>query len=196
MSPAASLPTGSPSQRIAPSWRQHEGLSTGVATRCGAAFDLAGQRLQGGGVQRLLRLAFGLWVGREPETVQPTDMLAFDEHVTRRRDFRFEHRVLSQSTHQHAGAPVHETLRQTLVQGIRQPVLYLTRDALPMLWIGQPVRTVGYEVPGAHLRDARGQRVDVAIGAVERAEMRARTSRPESARARTMKPKSVATRSA
>ena len=43
------------------------------------------------------------------------------------RDFRFQHRVLSQAPHQHARAPVDEALGQPLVQRVRQPVLYPTR---------------------------------------------------------------------
>src|SRR5215207_8033885 len=36
-----------------------------------------------------------------------------------------------------------------------------------MLWVGQPVGAVGDEAPGAHLRDAVRQGVDVAVVAVE-----------------------------
>ena len=38
--------------------------------------------------------------------------------------------------------------------------------ALPMLGIGEPVRTVGREGPGPDMRDAVRQRVDVAVGVV------------------------------
>ena len=62
-------------------------------------------------------------------------MLTLDHHLAGRGDFGFQHRVLSQAAHQHAGAPVDKSLGQTRVQGVGQIVLYLTRDALPMLWI-------------------------------------------------------------
>ena len=101
------------------------------------------------------------------------DMLALDEHVARRGDLSLQHRILPQATHQHAGAPIDETAGETLVQSVRQLVLYKTRHALPMLWIRQPVGTVGDEGPGPDLRDARRQRVDLAIGAVERGQLRA-----------------------
>ena len=40
------------------------------------------------------------------------------------------------------------------------------RDALPMLRIGQPVRTVGHEGPGPDMRDPVRERIDVAVGPV------------------------------
>ena len=96
----------------------------------------------------------GLRIRHEMEAVQVTDMLALDRDVAGGRDFRFEHRVLSQAPHQNAGAPVDEALGEPLMKRVRQLVLYLTRDALPMLGIRQPVGPIGDEGPGAHLRDA------------------------------------------
>ncbi len=100
-------------------------------------------------------------------------MVTLDHDLARRCDFGFQHCVLSQAAHQHAGAPVDKSLGQTRVQSIGQTVLYLTSDALPMLWIDQPVRSIGDEGAGAHLIDARGQRIYVAVGAVETASCRA-----------------------
>ena len=51
------------------------------------------------------------------------DVLAFHHHVAVARDLSFHRGVLSQPTHQNAGAPVDETLREPFVQGVRQPVL-------------------------------------------------------------------------
>ena len=81
-------------------------------------------------------------------------------------DLGFQHRVLSQPPHQHAGAAVDEALGQPLVQRIGQLVLDRAGDALPMLRIGKPVRAVGDESPGPDMRDAVGEGVDVAVGAV------------------------------
>ena len=104
------------------------------------------------------------------------DMLTFDHDVAGRGDFGFQHRVLSQAAHQNARPAVDEPLGETFVQGVGQIVLYLTRDALPMLRIAQPVGTIGDEGPGSHLGDARRQRIDVAVGAIERRDWRANQS--------------------
>ena len=92
--------------------------------------------------------------------------MAFDDDVAGFVDFGLEHRVLAQPPHQHAGAAVDEALGQALVQGVGQLVLDAARDALPMLGIGEPVRTVGREGPGPDMGDAVDERIDVAIGAI------------------------------
>ncbi len=93
-------------------------------------------------------------------------MLAFDQNVAGRRYFGFEHRILSEAAHQHAGAAIDETLRETVMQRIGYAVLYPTRDALPMLGVVEPARMVGDEAPGSHLRETVGQRRDVAVHAI------------------------------
>ena len=64
-----------------------------------------------------------------------TNVLTFDQHIPICGDFRFQHRILSQAAHQNARSPVHEPLGEALMQSVRKTVLYLTRDALPMLRI-------------------------------------------------------------
>ena len=81
-------------------------------------------------------------------------------------DFGFQHGIFSQAPHEHAGPAVYEAFRQPLMQRIGQSVFDLARVFLPMFRIGKPVRPVGNEGPGADLRDAVRQRVDVAVGAV------------------------------
>ena len=98
----------------------------------GALLHLARQRFLRGGVEGLGGLAVSLRVGGEPEPVKLSHVLALDHHITGSRNFRFEHRVLSQAFHQHAGPAIDKSLRQPLMQRIRQTVLYPTRDALPM----------------------------------------------------------------
>ena len=66
--------------------------------------------------------------------------------------------------------------RQALVQRVRQPVLNCTRRVLPMLRVGEPIRAVGNESPGPDMRDAVGERVDVAVGAVGLGHLRANQS--------------------
>ena len=61
----------------------------------------------------------GLRVGHEMEAVQVADMLTFDRDVAGGRDFRFEHRVLSQAPHQNARAPVDKALGEPLMERVR-----------------------------------------------------------------------------
>ena len=132
----------------------------------GARFDLAGQRFLRGRIERLGFRAGGGGIGREHEAVEPADHMAFDRDFAGLSDFGFQHRVLSQPPHQHAGAAVHEAFGQTFVQRIGQLVFDGARDALPMLGVGKPVRSVGNESPGPDMRDPVGESVDVAVGPV------------------------------
>ncbi len=93
-------------------------------------------------------------------------MLALDQDVAGRRDLAFEHRVLFQPPHQHAGPPVDETGGQPLMQRVRQTILYRARALLPMGRVAQPLRAVGGEGPGADVGDAVGEGIDVAVGVV------------------------------
>ena len=89
--------------------------------------------------------------------------MALDHDLAGLVDLRFQHRVLAQPPHQHAGAPIDETFGQPLVQRVGEPVLDGARYALPMLGIGQPIRTVGRKRPGADMGDAGGKGVDIAV---------------------------------
>src|SRR5450631_4947342 len=57
------------------------------------------------------------------------------------------------------------------MQSVRQIVLYLTRDTLPMLRIAQPAGSVGDEGPGPYFGDPRRKRIEAAVGAVLRRDM-------------------------
>ena len=92
--------------------------------------------------------------------------MALDGDFASLSDFSFQHRVLSQPPHQHAGAAVHEAFGQAFMQRIGQLVLDRAGDALPMLRIGEPIRAVGNESPGPDMRDPVGEGVDVAVGPV------------------------------
>ena len=104
--------------------------------------------------------------------------VAFDHDFAGLADFGFERRVLAQPPHQHAGAAIDEALGQPLVQRIGELVLDAARDACQCSGIGEPVGTVGREGPGPDMRDAVGERIDIAIGAVGLRDLARRTSRP------------------
>ena len=131
-----------------------------------ARVDLAGERLLRGAGERLRFRACGRGVGREHESVEPTDGMALDHDLAALADVGLEHRVLAQPAHQHAGATVDEALGQPFVQRVRQLVLDRAGHALPVLWIGEPIRTIGGKGPGPDVGDAVRERVDVAIGVI------------------------------
>ena len=80
--------------------------------------------------------------------------MALDHHLAALADVGLKHRVLAQPAHQYAGTTIDETLGQPFVQGVRQLVLDRACHALPMLWIGEPIRTIGGKGPGADVGDA------------------------------------------
>ena len=53
------------------------------------------------------------------EAVQVADMLTLDGDVAGGRNFRFEHRVLSQAPHENARPPVDEALGETFMERVR-----------------------------------------------------------------------------
>ena len=145
---------------------QHELIVGRGGEFFGARVDLAGQRLLRGRLQRLGVRAGFRRIGREGESVEPADHMALYDHFAGLADFRIQHRVFPQAAHQYTGTAVNETLREPFMQRIGQFIFDLARNPLPVIGIGQPVRAVGDERPGADLRDPARQRVDIAVGAV------------------------------
>ena len=143
--------------------RQHDVTVAGARQTLGAVGNRARQRLLRGAAERLRLGALGLRIGREAKTLQLADMMALDHHVARRRDFRFQHRILPEAAHQHAGPPIDKPFDQPLMQSVRQTILDSLRFIAPLGRFGKPVRLVGDKGPGADLRDARRQRVDIAF---------------------------------
>jgi hypothetical protein len=97
--------------------------------------------------------------------------VAFNHDFAGFRDFRFQHRVLSHPPHQHAGAPVDEAFRQSLVQRIGKPVLNRPGDALPVVGIAKPIRSIGRERPGSDMRNPGRKGIDVAVDMVCRRDL-------------------------
>ncbi len=61
--------------------------------------------------------------------------------------------LVLETAHESRGAAIHETLRETLVQGIGESILDRARALLPMRRIGEPFGAVRHERPGADVRD-------------------------------------------
>src|SRR5204863_6873467 len=114
---------------------EHELLVAGMAELGGPRVDLARERLLRGSAKRLAFRTGGSGIGGKLEAREPPDRVALDDHFAGFGNFSFEHRVLAQPPHQHAGATVNETLGETLMQRVGQSVLHATGDALPVLGI-------------------------------------------------------------
>ena len=138
----------------------------------GPRVDLARERLLRGSAKRLAFRTGGSGIGGKLEAREPPDRVALDDHFAGFGNFSFEHRVLAQPPHQHAGAAVDKALGQTRVQRVGQPVLHTTGDALPVLGIGEPVRTVCRKGPGPDVGDPVRERIDIAVGAVRLRDLR------------------------
>ena len=67
----------------------------------------------------LASVGVGLGIGHEMEPVQVADVLTLDGDVAGGRNFRFEHRVLSQAPHENARPPVDEPLGETFMERVR-----------------------------------------------------------------------------
>ena len=176
-SPATSLPTGWPSQRMTPSVASTNCSSLACASRparasispasafCAApASALASEpAAEASGVNMKPSSRPMAWPST---TTSPVLLMSVSSAVFSRR-----------RPHQHAGAAVDEALGQALVQRVGELVLDRARDALPVLGIGEPIRAVGREGPGADVGDAVRERVDVAVGVVGLVDLARRTSR-------------------
>ena len=129
--------------------------------------DLAGQRPARGGQERFRVLALDRAVEAETEALQAADELALDHDLAVRLDRGEQVVPGAQAAHQGRRPAVDETLGQALVQGVGQLVLDGARALLPMPGVVQPIAAVGDVGPGADVGDARGERVDVAVAAVD-----------------------------
>ena len=124
-------------------------------------------------------------IGRnEQQAFHVADKLAFDMDGAVLLDGRRQVFPLLHALHQHAGAPIDEALRQT--SRARRPTACPRSGALrPCQWTGSASqRAVGHEGPGADMRNAVGDGVDIAVEAVADTTAAWRTSRWGSSRRR------------
>ena len=146
--------------------REHELFVGRLREPRGAGVDFARERATRGSMQRLCLRSGSRGISGKAKAFKPPDDMALHHDLAGFLDLGFEHRVFSQSPHQHAGTAIDEPLGETLVQGIGKLVLDGTRYRLPVLGIGQPVRSVGSESPGPDMGDPRRKSIDPAIGMV------------------------------
>src|SRR5690606_17854202 len=136
-----------------------------------AACHFGIQRRLGGGAQNLGLFLFRTWIGHEYKSLEMAGIFAFDQNLAIAVYSRHKILILAQTFHQDAGAPIDKALRQSLVERVRQPILYITRALLPMRWIVKPIGPVGHIGPGPHMGKAGGERINVPVGAVKLANL-------------------------
>src|SRR5579885_1055763 len=171
-SPAARRPTLPPAQAIEPSASRRNSPSPAPARRrARAAISPRSTRAAPhalGGVEQAPRLlSAGARIGNEAEAVEAADELPFDEDLARAADGGEELAVAGEVPRQHRRAAVDEALRQAVVERVGEAVLDGARPLLPARGIGEPVAAMGDVGPGADMGDARRQRVEIAVAAVE-----------------------------
>jgi hypothetical protein len=106
-------------------------------------------------------------IGQETQSVQSADIGPLDKdlsHVRNRgQQFGFGCKLADQQSR----SPIDETLRDAVVQCIRESILDTAGALLPRGRVIDPVTAMGDVGPGTNVRDARHQRVDVAVDAIE-----------------------------
>ena len=139
-----------------------------------AARHLLAQRPPCGTQHEALLVALGGRVGKEAETVDAADGVALDDDLAAAGDRRQQFLGLArlQPAHQMRGAAIDEAAGQPFVQRVRQQFLDLARPALPVRAVQHPVAAGGDIGPHPHAGEPLHQRVDVAVRAGQRADLR------------------------
>ena len=92
-----------------------DGLVGRSGKRSGAAGKLADQHLRRGMARGLAVDAVARCVGGEAEAVEPAYIMVLDQNLPVGANLCHDLLLVAQAPHQHAGAPVDETLRQALM---------------------------------------------------------------------------------
>ena len=107
----------------------------------------------------------------EAEAVEAANHVALDDHLALGIDRCRHRRAGIEPANEGRRTHIDEPLGEPLMQRVRQPVLDRPGALLPLGGVLQPVAAVGNVGPGADRGDAPGERVDVAVGAVDMADL-------------------------
>ena len=105
-------------------------------------------------------------IRREGKAFELADIMLLDDDAAVLLDLGEQAVLVAHALHEHAGALIHKTLRELLVQRVGELVLDLAGLGLPVIGVLEPFAPVRNEGPGADMGDAVRERVDVALGAV------------------------------
>ena len=140
------------------------------ATRAAARFSYSPPSRRSAVASSILRSAWrAAGSTSKAKPLQPADRIGADADLALGVD---QHRklaraLLAEVAHQHRGAAVDEALGEPLVQRVGELLLDRHGALGHRRRRGEPVGAVGDIGPGAHARDAVGERVDVALDIVE-----------------------------
>ena len=125
--------------------------------------QILAQRAQGRAQHRLLiGLSFGC-IRHKTKALDASEMLAFNDDFAGCGDCRVHFTLIAQSSYKQSRASIDKPLRQPLMQNVGKPVLDGAGAFLPVDGALNPVGTMRNIGPGANVRDACHQRVDVAV---------------------------------
>ena len=111
---------------------------------------------------QILRLGFG----EKLEALETAHVVVFNLDGTIIGDFGVHFVLVAQTFDKGAGAAIDEALRQAFVKRVRQLVLDRACAFLPMDGVRQPLGPVGDEGPGANVREAGREGVEVAVSVI------------------------------
>src|SRR5215470_3736673 len=103
----------------------------------------------------------------KPQTVEATDIGPCHADLACSRNLDGQLTVAGKLTDKERGAPIDKPLSDAIVQRIRQPILDPASAILPRAGILDPVTPMADVCPRSDVRDARHQRIDVAVNAIE-----------------------------
>ncbi len=93
-------------------------LVRGSGERCGAIGKFRGEHLHCRMARGFPVNAIARCIGREAKAIEASDIVVLDKNLTVVADLGHHLLLIAQALHQHAGAPVHETLCQALMKGV------------------------------------------------------------------------------
>ena len=158
-------------RRVAPGDPPVGQQAEGIVAVLGKRRDAFGDRRAEGAPRRRQQrpglLGAGIRRRLEAQALQPADDMAFDQDLVAVGDAAHQRAAVAQPAMQGGMAAIDEALGQGLVQGVGEPVLDRLGPGLPVLRVRHPVAAIGDIGPGADMRDAAGQLVDVALDAIQ-----------------------------
>ena len=146
--------------------RQRESRIGGRRKPVGARRQLVDQHLRRRIPRGLAMHARRGGIRREGKAFELADIMLLDDDAAVLLDLGEQAVLVAHALHEHAGALIHKTLRELLVQRVGEPVLDLAGLGLPVIGVLEPFAPVRDKGPGADMGDAVRQRVDVALGVV------------------------------
>ena len=112
-------------------------------------------------------MLWSLVVRQEPESLETAQMLTVNGDFALVPYVRHQLILLFQAANENGRTAVDKALRQSEMQGIRQPVLELTGQAAPVVLVFHPALALDYVCPCPHKGKPPGKSINVPGSLVE-----------------------------